>query len=115
MTIQDHHAICDGCPSESPAITPITSEWFDAWMRIEMQSGGEAHLCPRCQEKQERGWLDHDFVLECVGGCGRNTVDNPEMMQWHAIPAPPGSDRASVSVCGDCFNADPDRFPGFQS
>jgi hypothetical protein len=57
MTINDHHATCDGCPPSAPAITRVTSEWFKHWTRIEMQAGEEAHLCTECQKKQERGWL----------------------------------------------------------
>ena len=109
MTIKDHHATCDGCPPSAPAITPVTSEWFKHWTRIEMQSGEEAHLCTECQKKQERGWLARDFVLECIS-CGCNTVDNPEVLKWHSTPAPPDSGKQSLSVCADCFDADPDRF-----
>jgi hypothetical protein len=114
MTIKDNIAYCDGCPPSAPAGVTITSEWFDSWTRIEMQSGGEAHLCPECQRKQERGLLGPDFVLECSGPCGRNTVENPEVKKWHTVPAPPDSGKPSLSVCGDCFTADPDSFPRFR-
>jgi hypothetical protein len=64
MTIKHDHATCDGCsPSGRPAITSITSEWFEQWERIEMKSGGEAHLCPRCEERRDRGWLAEEYVL----------------------------------------------------
>jgi hypothetical protein len=75
--------------------------------------GPPRHLCTECQRKLERGWLAHDFVLECVS-CGRNTVDNPEVAKWHSTPAAADSGKQSLSVCADCFEADPDRFPRFR-
>jgi hypothetical protein len=66
-----------------------------------MQSGGEAHLCPSCQRKRDRGWLGHDYVIECIR-CGRNSVDNPEIEQWWGT-----HDQWGASVCGDCY--DPKR------
>jgi hypothetical protein len=65
-----------------------------------MRSGGEAHLCPRCQRKRDRGLLGHDFVIECIC-CERNSVDHPEIQQWWGTP--------EGSVCDDCHDPEQDR------
>jgi hypothetical protein len=111
VTIRDHHATCDGCPQTGPATAAITSPWFEQWERIEMRGDREAHLCPACQEKRDRGILAEPFYIECVR-CGRNTKDNPDVKRWRQIPSDPG-DRPR-SVCRDCFDAAPDDFPGFR-
>ena len=99
--------MCDGCPSSGPAIVPVTAPLFERWVRIQMESGAEAHLCPDCQEKKERGWLAEELVLECVR-CKRNTVDNPELKRWHMLPGAPG-ERAR-HLCLDCFRPDENRW-----
>lgn len=67
---------------------------------------GVAHLCPRCQEKRDRGLLAHDFVLVCAR-CGRTSLDEPKIEQWWGLPKPePGTH--SLSVCDDCFDPEAD-------
>lgn len=101
--LHDNHARCDGCSGDTPATTPLTSERFENWERIPMHGGGEAHLCERCRVKQDRGWLAHDFVVEC-DCCERNSVDHPEVKHWRRAPAPPESSRESLTLCIDCYN-----------
>jgi hypothetical protein len=108
VTIRDDHAFCDGAHRADPAVTPITSDWFEEWERIPMDSGSEAHLCPACIEHRDRGWLAEPFVLVCVR-CGANSIDEPKRHQWRAIPDLSG-ERQSVTVCGDCFEPGMDSF-----
>lgn len=103
MTVKaDGAAICDGCG----AVCSPMAAGFTAWERIDMDQGGEAHLCPACQRKRDRGWLAEGFVLEC-SRCHRNTIDNPEVTQRRVIPSM--TDRPSTMVCLDCFEPASDR------
>jgi sulfur relay (sulfurtransferase) complex TusBCD TusD component (DsrE family) len=101
MTLLHDHAVCDGPHRGDPATTPITSEWFEQWERIPMENGGEAHLCPPCIVRRDKGWLAEPFVLECAR-CGRNTVDNPELQDWRTGRDP--STGAAVHICIECFD-----------
>ena len=41
-------------PEDGEAVTHIMKPCFDRWARIEMESGGEAHLCPSCSRERGR-------------------------------------------------------------
>jgi hypothetical protein len=98
VTIEHDAAVCDG---GCGALITITLEGFEEWERIPMEHGAEAHLCPRCQYKRDRGWLGIGYVLECIR-CGRNTVDNPEIKQWWGTREP------GASACDDCHDPEHD-------
>lgn len=93
-------AECDGCPKSDPAMCHTSLDGFQEWETLPWTDGTEVHLCPRCQEKRERGHLAHDFVLVCLR-CDRSTVDNPELTQWWQSVE-------GGSVCDDCYDQDRD-------
>jgi hypothetical protein len=96
MTIKHGHAFCDGQHLSDPAVVPIDSPKFAEWETVEFL-GEPAHLCPRCIERRDKGWLAEPIVLEC-DNCGRNTLDSPETkkLTWER-EYPDGPD-----LCGDC-------------
>jgi hypothetical protein len=95
MTIEHGHAFCDGQHSD-PAVVPVDNPKFAEWEEVPF-AGKAAHLCPRCIERRDKGWLAEPIVLECVE-CGRNTLDNPETKQliWTR------DEERDVDLCGDC-------------
>ncbi|QEC48817.1 hypothetical protein FSW04_15360 [Baekduia soli] len=101
MTIRDGCAFCDGCPFH-PVFVSVSDTSFARWERIPMQQGADAHLCPECGAKAARGWLAHDVVVEC-DGCGRNSVEHPEIERWFAVVQHDVA--APLNLCADCHAA----------
>jgi hypothetical protein len=100
--VRDGGVSCDGCQ----ALVSFSEPGFHEWLRLPMQSGPEAHLCPQCQVRRDRGWLAEDYVLECYR-CHRNSVANPEVPRWRVIPSM--TDQPSHTVCIDCFDPATDQ------
>ncbi len=101
-TTPDGAVTCDGCR----AVVSFAPPDFDGWQRIPMQAGPEAHLCPQCQVRRERGWLAEDYVIEC-SRCHRNSVANPEVARWRVIPSM--TDQPSNTVCIECYDPATDQ------
>ena len=101
-TTREGDARCDGCQ----ALVSFSLPAFGDWQRIPMQGGPEAHLCPQCQVRRDRGWLAEDYVLEC-SRCHRNSVANREVARWRVIPSM--TDQPSRTVCIDCFDPAADQ------
>jgi hypothetical protein len=82
-------------------MVPVDWPAFEEWETVPMLDGPDTHLCPRCQLKRDRGWLQHDLVIECAR-CGRNSIDHgTAITQWWTLPD-------GGTTCDDCHDPETD-------
>jgi hypothetical protein len=91
-----NHVQCDSCNA-------VTSEGLSEWETLTGEGQRDAHLCPRCIERRERGELaSNPLGLVCVR-CGRTPADG--IKQWWVAHGDHGE---ASNVCEDCFDEEHD-------